>query len=147
MLTMTYAVDINPLVYKVDTASPYYPAADAFLEAVRQSTELVYLFWPVIFGFLRISTDPRILAVPLTSTEAIDAIESLLALPQLIAAGERDGFLKDFRAATIGVSVRGRLFSDAHLVALMRQYGVSTIYSHDRDFRKFDGIKVVDPFA
>lgn len=29
----------------------------------------------------------------------------------------------------------------------MRQYEVKTILSHDRDFRKFDGIKVVDPFG
>jgi predicted nucleic acid-binding protein len=32
-------------------------------------------------------------------------------------------------------------------VALMRQHGVSTIWSHDRDFLKFRGIKVQDPFA
>jgi predicted nucleic acid-binding protein len=25
--------------------------------------------------------------------------------------------------------------------------GVSTIYTRDRGFRRFDGIKVVDPFA
>ena len=42
---------------------------------------------------------------------------------------------------------RGNLLTDAHIVALMRQHGVSTIYTHDRDFRKFDGIRVVDPFA
>jgi len=29
----------------------------------------------------------------------------------------------------------------------MRAYGVGTIYSNDRDYRKFDGIRVVDPFA
>lgn len=42
---------------------------------------------------------------------------------------------------------RGNLVPDAHLVALMHQYGVRTIISHDRDFKKFDGIRVEDPFA
>jgi predicted nucleic acid-binding protein len=35
---------------------------------------------------------------------------------------------------------------DAHLATLMRQYGVRTIYTRDRDFRRFDGIDVRDPF-
>ncbi|GIV00558.1 MAG: hypothetical protein KatS3mg014_2173 [Actinomycetota bacterium] len=34
-----------------------------------------------------------------------------------------------------------------HLVALMRENGVRTILTHDRDFRRFDGIRVRDPFA
>jgi predicted nucleic acid-binding protein len=28
----------------------------------------------------------------------------------------------------------------------MQEHGVSTIWTHDRDFRKFDGITVRDPF-
>ena len=36
---------------------------------------------------------------------------------------------------------------DAHLVGLMRQHGVGTIWTRDRDFRRFSGIKVRDPFA
>jgi predicted nucleic acid-binding protein len=36
---------------------------------------------------------------------------------------------------------------DAHLATLMRQYGATTIWSHDRDFRRFDRITVRDPFA
>lgn len=29
----------------------------------------------------------------------------------------------------------------------MHQHGISTIWTHDRDFRKFDGITVRDPFG
>lgn len=43
--------------------------------------------------------------------------------------------------------VRGNLVPDAHLAALMRQHGVATIWSADRDFRRFDGITARDPFA
>jgi len=43
--------------------------------------------------------------------------------------------------------VRGNLVSDAHLVALMRENGVDTLWSHDRDFRKFEGIRLRDPYA
>jgi uncharacterized protein len=40
---------------------------------------------------------------------------------------------------------RGNLVPDAHVVALMLQHDVPTIYTHDRDFRRFDGIDVIDP--
>jgi uncharacterized protein len=43
--------------------------------------------------------------------------------------------------------VRGNLVPDAHLVALMRENEVVSIWTHDRDFRKFEGIRVSDPFA
>jgi predicted nucleic acid-binding protein len=36
---------------------------------------------------------------------------------------------------------------DAHLVALMLENGVRTIMTRDRDYRKFRGITVRDPFA
>lgn len=42
---------------------------------------------------------------------------------------------------------RGNLVTDAHLVTLMRRYGVRTILTRDRDFRRFDGIRALDPFA
>jgi predicted nucleic acid-binding protein len=37
--------------------------------------------------------------------------------------------------------------TDAHIAALMRRHGVRVIYTRDRDFRRFDGIEPVDPFA
>ena len=52
-----------------------------------------------------------------------------------------------YRATESDLTVRGNLVPDAHLVALMRQNGVVTIWSHDRDFRKFDQIKVRDPLT
>jgi len=36
---------------------------------------------------------------------------------------------------------------DAHLVSLMRENGVGTLWTHDLDFRKFEEIRVRDPFA
>ncbi len=43
--------------------------------------------------------------------------------------------------------MRENLVPDAHIVALMHQNGVRTIWTHDRDFRRFDAIDVRDPFG
>jgi len=42
--------------------------------------------------------------------------------------------------------VRGNLVPDAHLVALLLQHGVTTLWTHDRDFRSFEGARARDPF-
>ena len=47
---------------------------------------------------------------------------------------------------TSRVLVRGNLVPDAHLAALLIQNGVTTVWTHDRDFQKFPGIRVRDPF-
>jgi predicted nucleic acid-binding protein len=39
----------------------------------------------------------------------------------------------------------GNPVNHACIVALMRQHGVGTIWTNDRDFRTFDGIRAKDP--
>lgn len=62
-------------------------------------------------------------------------------------ASEREGFWSAYRQVAGQVPARGNLVPDAHLVALVHQHGISTIWTRDRDFRRFDGIQVRDPFA
>ncbi len=74
-------------------------------------------------------------------------IEALIAPSHVRVAGEGCDFWPSFRTVAADVKPRGNLVPDAHLVALMREHGVSTIWSHDRDFRTFRGITVKDPFS
>ena len=69
-------------------------------------------------------------------------------LRELRRRGEREGegFWGIFQT-TAGQRVRGNAVPDAHIAALMRQHGVTTIYTRDRDYRRFDGIRVRDPFG
>ena len=77
---------------------------------------------------------------------AADNIEQLVSRPHVRQVGEIDGFWPVYRRIADDVKPRGNLVPDTHLVALMRQHGISTMWSHDRDFRKFAGITVRDPF-
>ena len=60
---------------------------------------------------------------------------------------EEDGFWDIYREVTKDVSTLGNLVPDAHLAALLSQHGVVTLYTHDRDFRKFSFLDVRDPVA
>jgi predicted nucleic acid-binding protein len=63
------------------------------------------------------------------------------------APGEDDLFWSASHEITVEQRARGELVADAHIVALMRRYGVRTIVTYDRDLRSFDGVRVRDPFV
>jgi hypothetical protein len=140
-------VDTNILVYATHSGSPFHGRARALVEHLVAGPSLAYILWPAILGYLRIVTHPNILGSPLSTDEAMSNIEALIAPSHVRVAGEGDDFWESFRAVAADVKPRGNLVPDAHLVALMREHGVSTIWSHDRDFRKFRGITVKDPFS
>lgn len=144
---MSQTVDTNVLVYATHTGSPFHDRARALVEHLFAGPALAYLFWPAVVGYVRVVTHPSILATPLSADEAMTNVEALLARPHIRVAGEGGNFWPAFERVAWDVKPRGNLVMDAHLVALMQEHGVSTIWSHDRDFRKFHGIRVKDPFS
>ncbi len=144
---MSSTVDVNVLLYASDESSRFHDRALDLVENVTRGPELLYLFWPVLMGYLRMATHPAIFPRPLSVEHAAANVEELLAVPHVRAVGERDHFWSAYTATTGDMVVRGNLVPDAHLVALMRQNEVAAIWTHDRDFRKFEGIRLRDPFA
>lgn len=143
---MSATVDANVLIYASDTAAPTHDRAEALVRRLAAGPEILYLFWPVLLGYLRIVTHPGILTTPLSPAAALGNVEALLDRPNVRAPGEDEGFWRFFRTAA-GDRPRGNAVADAHVAALMRQHGVRLIFTRDRDFRRFDGIDVRDPFA
>lgn len=143
---MSATIDANVLLYASDTASRFHRQARAFLERVARGPDLLYLFWPTVMSYLRIATHPAVFDRPLRPDEAMANVEALLSLPHVQSPGEGDRFWTRFLEVAGEAGARGNLIPDAHVVALMRENGVRTIWTHDRDFRRFPGIRVRDPF-
>lgn len=143
---MSFACDVNVLLYASDAASPVHAQAAEFLRRATTEGDLFCLGWPTLMSYLRVSTHPGIFKTPLTPERALGNVESLTALPRVRLLAEEPGFLDVYRAVCDGVTVRGNLVPDAHLVALLRQHGVRTLYTRDADFRKFPFLDVRDPF-
>jgi len=144
---MTATLDANILVYASNEAQPVHSQAKSLVEKLANGPELVYLFWPTIMGYLRIVTHPAILPQPCTVGQASANIAMLLSQPHVRTQSEGEGFWDLFLGSLAGDQVRGNGIPDAHLVTLMRQHGVRTIYTRDRDFRRFPDIEVRDPFV
>ena len=143
---MSVTVDANILVYASNADDPQHDRALALVERLAIGPEIVYLFWPVLLGYLRIATHPAILPNPLAPGVAMANIEALIDRPHIRVVGEAEGFWPTFRR-TAGDRPRGNDVPDAHLASLMRQHDVRVIWTRDRDFRRFDGIDVRDPFS
>lgn len=144
---MSYAIDANILLYASDASSAFHERALAAVRGCAEGPELLYLPWPTIMAYLRIATHPAIFERPLSPAEAAANINALLTLPHVRPLGEGDGFWGVYQRTVAGIAVRGNLVPDAHLAALLRQHGVLTLWTHDRDFRKFGDIRIRDPFA
>ena len=54
--------DTNLLVYCANTDNPHHSSAIAWLEAAFNAAKGVGFAWLVLVGFLRITTQPRLLA-------------------------------------------------------------------------------------
>lgn len=142
---MSYSIDVNLLLYGSNEASPHHDKAREFLRSKLSQAEILYLSWPTIMAYLRISTHSRIFQTPLSPAEALTNIRRLLAHPRVRALSELDGFLDAYAEVTSEFPVRANLVPDAHLAAILYQHGVRTIFTNDSDFRKFTFLRVINP--
>jgi toxin-antitoxin system PIN domain toxin len=143
---VSFAVDVNILLYASDRSSPFGERASAFLFECAEGSEVVYVAWPTILSYLRVATHAGVFANPLTPDDAMENVSRLLALPHIRTLSEDDGFWTVYRDVARMLPVRGNLVPDAHLAALLRQHGVTTLYTNDVDFRKFTFLTVINPF-
>lgn len=144
---MSRTIHANVLIVASDASSPNHEPALATLETLAAGPEIVYLFWPTVMAYLRVATHPSVFARPLSLTEAIANVDILLVRSHVRTAGEGEAFWRRFGELADDSRPTGNLVPDAHLAALMLEHGVGTIVTHDRDFRRFRGITIEDPFA
>ena len=144
---MSFALDVNILLYASDSSSAVHAGALDLLRSVALGDEVCYLPWPTVMGYLRIATHPRIFSTPLSPTEAQGNIDRLLERPHVRCVGEADGFWEVYRNLTRDVPARGNLVPDAHIAAILKQHDIRTLYTRDRDFARFAFLRVIDPFA
>ena len=144
---MSFGLDVNILLCASDAGCPEYAKASAFVERCASGSEVFCMAWITLTSCLRMATHPAIFSKPLSHEDASRNVDALLALPRLrmIGEGEDASFWKRYKQLSAELPVRGNLVPDAHLAALLRQHGVKTIYTRDKDFRNFTGLVVRDP--
>ena len=78
-------------------------------------------------------------------TDALDQIECWLEVPTLVLLGEDKNHWKHLRPILKYAEVVGPMVYDARVAALCQAQGVREIWTADRDFSRFSGIRVRNP--
>ena len=142
---MSVSIDVNILLYASDESSDHYAVARDALQSIVSGDDICCVAWLTVLSYLRMATHPRIFRAPLSQADAESNIQRLLALPRVRVISELEGFWDVYREVSRALPVRGNLVPDAHLAALLKQHGIRTLYTHDRDFLKFTFLRVIDP--
>jgi uncharacterized protein len=137
-------LDANVLLYAYDSDSAHHAICRSWLEAALNSEEIIALPWQTLLAFIRISTNARATKRPLQSQEAYDIVSSLLDQANVGVIGPGERFWELLKDLLREAQVAGPLVTDAALAALALEHG-ATLCSVDRDFRRFRGLKLMDP--
>jgi len=137
-------VDANVLLYAVNRDAKHHAAALAWLDAALGAGEGVGFPWTVLLAFLRLSTNPAVFAAPLTEEQAAQCVEGWLAQPAAVVVSPTSRHLGILRGLLHDAGTAANLVNDAHLAALAVEHS-ARIASFDRDFRRFEGVRLLVP--
>lgn len=132
--------DTNVLLGARAAGTPTHDRARSWLETSLRGTETIGFPWVVLLGFVRISTNPRIYASPLTSSLALEQVDEWLGtgVGTVVHPGrEHSALLADLLNAT---GTGGNLTTDVHIAAIGLENG-ATVASFDGDFHRFGKLR------
>ncbi len=139
------AVDTNIAVYAHRVDSRWHAAAAARLRELVEGGGAWALPWPCVHEFLAVVTHPRIYRPPTPLARAVAQVEAWLESPTLVLLGEGDGYWSSLKALATAGKIDGPQFHDARVAALCLTHGVRELWTADRDFSRFPGLRVVNP--
>ncbi|MBS1813789.1 MAG: PIN domain-containing protein [Acidobacteria bacterium] len=133
-------LDANVLISAYDAQAEHHVSAKQLIEGTFSSSEPVAIPLQSVLAFLRIMTNTHLPGLRFTAQEAIEIVEEWWQQPQvrLLHAGE-DHWHR-LRTAMWEGSCRAGLTTDAHIAAITMECG-GTLYSYDRDFSRFPGLR------
>ncbi len=137
--------DVNVLVYAFRREAPAHAAYADWLARVVSGADELALHDASLVGFVRIVTNPRILARPAPTEAALEFVGRLVAAPRARWLSVTAAGWGRFDALARGdMGVRGNLVPDAHLAAVALVQGCR-LATADRGFARFPGLDYFDP--
>ena len=127
--------------------TPFHRKAYELLKELASGESPWALPWPCVYEFLRIVTHPRVFDPRTPLEDAIEDIESLFQSPSLVLLGEGPAHSSHLNRTARAGRASGNLIHDAYIAALAIEHGVSEFWTIDRDFTRFPGLRIRNPFV
>ncbi len=138
--------DTNLLLYAEIASFAQHKKARAWWVAALEGTDEIGLPAPVVFGFVRLATNPRVFAPPLPVADALARVEDWLsrAHVRLLVPGPRHVEIAFSLLRATGAAAN--LTTDAQIAALAMENGAE-LCSNDTDFGRFGGLRCKNPLV
>jgi toxin-antitoxin system PIN domain toxin len=140
-------VDTNILVYAHRPDSDWHPQAAGAVKTLAEGTAAWAIPWPCVHEFLGIVTHPRIFRTPSPIAAALDQVAAWLESPSLVLLAETDDYFTTLRDLVSSAKVTGPRVHDARIAALCLHHAVRELWSADRDFSIFPGLRTRNPLV
>jgi uncharacterized protein len=139
-------LDANILLYAYNADASQHLDTRRWLEQQLTAVDRIGIPWVTLWGFLRISTNPRLTRVALGVEEVFQAVRDLLDHSQvtIVEPGPRHAEILEQLVRQAGAS--GPRVTDAVLAALAIEHG-ATLASTDRDFSRFPKLRWINPLT
>ena len=138
--------DVNVLVYAARDDSPACARYREWLEAALQGPEPVAVASPVVAGFLRVVTNPRVFARPSTLGDALTFVDALLAAPAAVSPALSPALAGALAETCRRAGATADRVPDAYLAAIAMDLDAELITA-DRGFARFGGLRWRHPLA
>jgi len=126
-------LDTNVLVYALDVDAPQHAASRALLEAASDPSVTLYVTSQILCELYSIITNPRRVAVPSSSTEALGTIADILAHPGIQVLPTPARAVAGWMSLLQRRPVTGGDIFDLKIVATMLANGINRIYTFNSD--------------
>lgn len=136
--------DVNVLVHAHNIDSGVHEKARRWWNSCLSGTEGVGLAWAAMLGFVRITTNRRIVQRPLAVGDVMQRLGQWLELPHVRVAHPSAAHFARLRLELERLGAAGDLTTGAHLAVLAMERGY-VLYSTDADFARFPGLRWVNP--
>ena len=139
-------IDANVLMYALINDYPQHQKASAWLSDQLDGKRRIGIPWVNILAFIRLSTNRRILAAPLSAVDAWSAMNHLLNHPRVwipMPGPEHRGIFAKLMARH---QASGDLVMDLDMTALAVEHGLQ-IASSDSNFARFPEARWINPIS
>jgi uncharacterized protein len=145
------AVDTNILVHASSKESPWYPQAADLMDSLEFGTAEWAIPEPCLCEFYKVVTSSKTFKNPPTPKEARERIELWLSLPHVVVLCEFADGDDDYWACLTDIltytEIKGRHTYDARVAAICITHRVGELWTQDKGFRRFKGLKIRAPLS
>jgi hypothetical protein len=138
--------DANLLLYALHADMPRHAAAKRWLEQCLAAEEPLALCWVVILAVVRICTNSRLFPNALKTGQALEVVQAWLDQPVVLVLHPGPQHWQILSGLLHQAGTAGNLTMDAHLAALAIEHD-GVVHSCDADFRRFPGLRFLNPLA